>query len=134
VLSLDQIEHEEIRPHFREPRIHFALVCAAEGCPPLRAEAYTGRRLEEQLESQAKYVHAHDRWFQWDGRARTAKLTSLYKWYEGDFKQAGGSAIQYAGRYAPQLKKALDDGQRVKVQYLDYDWALNSIDRAPEGK
>jgi hypothetical protein len=38
--SLNQIEHEEIRPKFVEPRIHFALVCAAVGCPPLRAEAY----------------------------------------------------------------------------------------------
>ena len=37
-LSLNQIEHEEIRGRFAEPRIHFALVCAAKGCPPLRAE------------------------------------------------------------------------------------------------
>jgi uncharacterized membrane protein YdjX (TVP38/TMEM64 family) len=41
-LSLDAIEHEEIRPRFEEPRIHFALVCAAVSCPPLRHEAYVG--------------------------------------------------------------------------------------------
>jgi len=35
--SLDQIEHERIRAAFREPRIHFALVCAARSCPPLPA-------------------------------------------------------------------------------------------------
>ena len=38
-VSLDQIEHQRIRAAFREPRIHFALVCAARSCPPLRAEA-----------------------------------------------------------------------------------------------
>ncbi len=42
-----------IRKQFREPRIHFALVCAALGCPPLRSEAYVAPRLEEQLEDQA---------------------------------------------------------------------------------
>jgi uncharacterized membrane protein YdjX (TVP38/TMEM64 family) len=34
-VSLNQVEHERIRQHFAEPRIHFALVCAAVGCPPL---------------------------------------------------------------------------------------------------
>ena len=48
--SLDEIEHKEIRPKFAEPRIHFALVCAAIGCPRLRNEAYEGARIEEQLE------------------------------------------------------------------------------------
>jgi hypothetical protein len=49
--SLDQIEHQQIRPNFAEPRIHFALVCAAIGCPPLRNEAYVGERLDAQLAS-----------------------------------------------------------------------------------
>ena len=45
-LTLDEIEHEIIRKHFSEPRIHFALVCAAMGCPPLRTEAYVGEDLD----------------------------------------------------------------------------------------
>jgi hypothetical protein len=46
VWSLKQIEHEQIRPKFTEPRVHFALVCAAVGCPPLRNEAYDASRLD----------------------------------------------------------------------------------------
>lgn len=61
-LSLNQIENERIRPRFKEPRIHFALVCAARGCPPLRAEAYTGARLSAQLADQARRVHSDGRW------------------------------------------------------------------------
>ena len=53
-MTLDDIEQRTIRPTLREPRIHFALVCAAIGCPPLRNEAYTGARVEAQLEDQAK--------------------------------------------------------------------------------
>ncbi|MEM6770340.1 MAG: histidine kinase dimerization/phosphoacceptor domain -containing protein, partial [Bacteroidota bacterium] len=40
-LSLDNIEHDILRAQYKESRIHFALVCAATGCPLLRAEAYT---------------------------------------------------------------------------------------------
>ena len=47
--SLDDILHEELRTGFDEPRIHFALYCAAAGCPPLRREPYTPVRLERQL-------------------------------------------------------------------------------------
>jgi hypothetical protein len=51
--GLDEIEQGIIRKRFQEPRIHFALVCAAMGCPPLRGEAYTGARLDAQLDDQA---------------------------------------------------------------------------------
>jgi len=46
VMSLDQLEHEEIRPKYNEPRIHFALVCAAVDCPPLRTGSSTAAKLE----------------------------------------------------------------------------------------
>ena len=39
-LSLNTIEHGILRKQFKEPRIHFALVCASMGCPVLRNEAY----------------------------------------------------------------------------------------------
>ncbi len=41
-MTLNNIEHDIIRPKFKDPRIHFALVCAAVSCSPLRNEAYTG--------------------------------------------------------------------------------------------
>lgn len=126
VWSLNQIEQEQIRPNFKEPRIHFALVCAAVGCPPLRNEAYRADRLEEQLQAQAVYVHRHDRWFQFDPKTNALKLTSLYNWYGGDFAQVAGSVVKYTARYSPALKKALDAGHTPKVQFLDYDWSMNS--------
>ena len=33
-LSLDDIEHRILRPIWRDPRIHYAVNCAALGCPP----------------------------------------------------------------------------------------------------
>ena len=129
--SLDEIEHKQIRPKFAEPRIHFALVCAAIGCPRLRNEAYAGARIEEQLEDQARYLHGNGRWFRYEKGARVAELTKLYDWYGGDFEQAAGTALAFAARYSPALKSALSGGARVRVRYLDYDWTLNDVANRP---
>jgi uncharacterized membrane protein YdjX (TVP38/TMEM64 family) len=126
--SLNQIEHEQIRPKFREPRVHFALVCAAVGCPPLRCEAYAAGRLEEQLADQARYVHAHDRWFRLAADGKDVWLTSLYRWYRGDFEQVAGSVVGFAAWYAPGLKSILDTGRTPTIRWLDYDWSLNGIE------
>jgi uncharacterized membrane protein YdjX (TVP38/TMEM64 family) len=125
VWSLSQIEHEQIRPKFIEPRIHFALVCAAVGCPKLRNEAYQAEQLDEQLEDQTEYVHAGDRWFRFDPAAGVVELTQLYSWYGGDFVQVAESVLEYAARYSPELKKSLDDGVEPSIRWLHYDWSLN---------
>ena len=123
-VSLSQIEHEELRAHFAEPRIHFAINCASVGCPPLRAEAYDADRLEQQLDEQTRQLHADPRWVRVDEKTQQVHLTSLYLWYEGDFTQAAGSPLAYAARYRP----ALADGA-WKVRWLDYDWRLNDSAR-----
>jgi len=124
-LSLNQIEHERIRPRFREPRVHFALVCAARSCPPLRAEAYVGQRLEAQLADQTRRVHSDERWVRFDPASGTLQLTKLYDWYGSDFLQAAPSVEEYAAAREPSVRAALATGQRVKIRWLPYDWSLN---------
>ncbi|MEK7250251.1 MAG: DUF547 domain-containing protein [Bacteroidota bacterium] len=34
---MNTIEHEIVRPTFKDPRAHFALVCASKSCPALRS-------------------------------------------------------------------------------------------------
>lgn len=125
--SLNQIEHELIRPKFAEPRVHFALVCAAIGCPPLRSEAYTGSRLEEQLSDQSRYVHSHARWFRLDEAKGELSLTALYDWYGGDFTQKASSVVAYAAQYSPDLVRLINAGKEPRVTFLDYSWKLNSV-------
>ena len=124
--SLTELEHDAIRVHFEEPRIHFALVCAAVGCPPLAREAYVASRLEEQLERQARYVHEHEAWLRFDEATGVVHLTELYSWYDGDFVQAAGSALAYAARYVPSLRRALDENRGPEVRWIPYDWRLNA--------
>ncbi len=125
-LSLNQLEHDEIRPNFAEPRIHFALVCAAVGCPPLRNQAYAAEKLENQLEEQAQYVHDHATWFQFDAGRGALALTKLYSWYAGDFVQNSGSVQRFAAKYSPELARFLKSGETPETTWLPYDWSLNS--------
>ena len=127
LLSLNELEHEEIRPKFREPRIHFALGCAAAGCPPLARQAFAADRLDEQLDEQTRYVHEHATWLRFDPQADTVYLTELYSWYGGDFEQVAGSVVEYAARYSPELRRALDAGREPADRWLPYDWSLNDV-------
>ncbi len=123
--SLDDIEHQQIRPKFAEPRIHFALVCAAIGCPKLRNEAYQADRLDDQLADQTRYVHRHDRWFRYEPASGEVHLTKIYDWYGGDFKQVAGSVLDFAARYSADLKQTLKAGRKQRIKWLKYDWKLN---------
>ncbi len=127
VWSLSQIEHEQVRPKFSEPRIHFALVCAAVGCPPLTQEAYRAADIEEQLQQQAEYVHNHKTWFQYEPGADVVMLTRLYQWYGGDFAQVAGSELRYAAQFSPALLAAIEGDHLPRVQFMNYDWHLNDV-------
>jgi hypothetical protein len=130
--SLNDIEHRQLRPKFAEPDIHWALVCAAVGCPPLRREAYVAARLEEQLRAQAAIVHDDgSRWLRHDREGGALHLTKLYDWYSGDFVQVAGSVLEYAARYVPPLREDLDAGRGPRIAWLDYDWSLNDQENLP---
>jgi hypothetical protein len=125
-LSLDAIENEVIRPGFREPRIHFALNCAARSCPPLRPEAYTGPQLDTQLEAQTRAFLADPTHTRFDGRRLT--LSRIFEWYGEDF--AGEGAIVRWVRPWISALAALPADRDVDVHFGEYDWALNDAGAA----
>ena len=83
--SLNDIETNEIRKRFQEPRIHFAIVCASRGCPWLSRDAYTGERLEEQLEARTKLFINQIRNVRVNGGQREISLSQIFQWYQRDF-------------------------------------------------
>lgn len=133
VWSLNQIEHEQIRPNFREPRIHWAVVCAAVGCPPLRQETYVADRIDEQLADQEETIHTRgSRWFRFDRDAGVLHLTPLYQWYGSDFEQVSGSVLGHVADQVPAVDEATDTAdQGLRIEWLEYDWSLNSQENLP---
>jgi hypothetical protein len=125
-LSLDEIENEIIRPGWKEPLVHFALNCAAVSCPPLRAEAYDGRRLHDQLEEQAKSFLADSTTNFVDAKGKL-HLSKIFDWYRRDFEQEKVSLVDWLRPYLPALEgRAAKD---VKIDFADYDWSLNEAKR-----
>jgi hypothetical protein len=125
-LSLDDIEHGILRPVFKDPRIHYAVNCASVGCPNLGTEAFTGAKLDAQLDAAARaYVNsprAVDP--QLDGLA----VSSIYDWYQTDFGDSEEGVLAHIRQYAdPSLVTAL---QATKsIDDYNYDWSLNDIER-----
>ena len=124
-LSLDELEHDIIRVQFQEPRIHFALNCAAKGCPRLRAEAYTAPALEKQLHAQAMGFLSRKNRF--DSKSGILYLSELFKWFAADFTAHSKSVEAYVAPYmSAEVQEAVARG-KVTVKYLSYDWSLNGI-------
>jgi Protein of unknown function, DUF547 len=127
--TLDDIEHKIIRPTYKEPRIHFALVCAAMGCPPLRGEAYTGARLTQQLDDQgAIFITKSPGKNRVDVASRTFFHSMIFGYYKEDF---GGSVVasgKYAARWFPagSPERTLLESGNFKAVETEYDWTLNS--------
>lgn len=124
-ISLNDVEHGTLRTDFREPRIHFALVCASKSCPALRPEAYRGADLERQLDEQARAFLNDPTKNRFDVASRTLSLSSIFTWFHDDFAYAAGSVPLYVARYLPPDGVELARDPSVQVEYLDYDWSLN---------
>lgn len=120
--NLNQIEHDTIRPQFRDPRIHFALVCAAVGCPLLRNEAYQPERVQQQLEEDAQRFINNPQKVRYE--PPFLYCSQIFKWYEKDFLIQHPSISVYIQQYlSPTVPDAMRSG--LTIRYLTYDWSLN---------
>ena len=122
--TLDAIEHDVLRKDFQEPRIHFAIVCASIGCPPLRSEAYVPSRIDAQLDEQARIFLQNASWNQFDPTHNILYLSKIFKWFEKDF---GASKPELIAFIKPFLEKEIRSSIRgnTRIRYLKYNWNLN---------
>jgi hypothetical protein len=125
-LSLDDVEHAILRPIFKDPRVHYALNCASVGCPNLRTEAFTGARLDEQLDAAARAYVNSPRGVQLD--AGRLIVSSIYVWYKEDFGGSDRGVLQHLRQYAaPALGQEL--ARMTSIADHTYDWRLNDAIR-----
>jgi hypothetical protein len=136
-LTLDAIEHEILRKDFQEPRIHAALVCAAVSCPILRQEPYKADQLDAQLEDQVRKWISSPHGLQIDRSQNQVGISAIFNWFGEDWQtqyavegKFVGSAkeravLNFISNYvSPEDKAYLEQGN-YKLNYLNYDWALN---------
>ena len=125
-LTLDDIEHQILRKQFEEPRIHFALVCAAASCPPLRREAYRPERINDQLDDQGRRFFRDPALNRLDQESRTFYMSSILKWFKEDFTHDGTTLALVAANWTSKPESDwLESNPDVRIQFLEYDWSLN---------
>jgi hypothetical protein len=118
--SLNDIETNEIRKRFQEPRIHFAIVCASRGCPWLSRDAFTGERLEEQLEARARLFLNQTRNVRVNSPQREVSLSQIFQWYQQDFGVSPKAVLTFISKYRTVDGVELRQG-KWKIRYFDYD-------------
>ncbi len=131
-VSLNDIEHHMIRPVFNEPRIHVALVCAARSCPSIRGEAYTADSIQKQLQDQSVQFANSKKYVDFNPETNELFLSRILNWYGKDWNERypNGSYLAWISELTNDdeikaaVQKAIND--QVKVEFFEYDWALNS--------
>ncbi len=126
-MSLHELEHEVMRP-LGEARIHFAIVCASESCPVLRAEAYRPASLDAQLDDAASNFINDPRRNRFDAAAREAEISPIFDWFAEDFEAEAGGVQPYIAPYVeePAVAALLREGI-MALDYADYSWELNGV-------
>ena len=149
IFSLDDIEHGILRgnkkKHFLsrrpfsdsdprrrfiiedvDPRIHFALVCGSNSCPPI--DVYEAGEIDEQLEFVTSgFVNSDEVILEKENKK--LMISKIFKWYEGDFGGTEGVlSLITKYRYDPEEKAFLQNAlSKLRVGYKDYDWSLNVV-------
>ena len=143
VLSADDVEHGILRGNARhgwlkrrpfgardsrlalavypvDPRIHFAITCGAQSCPPVGA--YRASALDQQLDLAAR--NFLNQAVAVDGQGRVT-CSRILEWYAVDFEAAGGLGAVLA-RYldAGPARDTVGGRARPCDVYRPYDWAL----------
>jgi hypothetical protein len=113
-----------------EPRIHFALVCGARSCPPIKL--YSPDNVNEELNIATEAFLEGDQCVV-DPNRREVTLSMILKWYKVDFGNNNEELLRWVVGHLPQgekkntLKRMVEGGAgQVKVKFMTYNWDLNS--------
>ena len=121
-ITLNAIEHEILRPIWKDPRLHYAINCASVGCPNLHNRAFTAANSEHLLPQLAKDYLSHPRGLKIEDDSVT--VSSIFEWFAYDFGNSEDGIIKHIAAYAPTAKSEalLRIGE---ISGSHYDWSLN---------
>ncbi|KAA3600098.1 MAG: DUF547 domain-containing protein [Calditrichaeota bacterium] len=118
--TLNHIEHKILRVDFKEPRIHFAIVCASISCPKLLSTAFTAKNVEELLDvAGSDFINDSSKNI-FDAKEGVFKTSKIFSWFGEDFESMGG-AIGVWNKYTKSNQISKDSD----IDFMDYDWGLN---------
>ncbi len=123
--SLDHIEHDLLRPKYKDPRVHFAVNCASIGCPSLRAEAFQASKLDAQLDEQGRIFLRDTSKNRLDAKNKTLYLSEIFDWFKDDFTAKSGTVEKFISNYVSDADRKVIQQGGLSVKNTKYDWNLN---------
>jgi hypothetical protein len=113
----------------RDPRIHFALNCASQSCPPI--SFYAAEQIDRQLDQAARsFINGGGA--EIDRVRGEVRLSKIFQWYASDFG-AGWLALRRRSALLTFIvdyvlnedDRAFLQHGRPRVRFQAYDWSLN---------
>ena len=120
-MTLDKLEKQTLFKEFPDARVHFAVICAAKGCPPMKAGAFQPDNLDQQLTQQTQRALSDPDFIRFNPKDRVAKVSQILKWYKADFLEEANSLLDYLNLYREGRLPA-----DTRIRFYDYDWSLNA--------
>lgn len=125
-LSLNNIEHDIVRPKYDDFRVHFAFNCAAMGCPNLSEQAFTGDNIDGLLDQANIAFVNHQRGVRFQNRRLV--LSKIYDWYLADFVEDEHELPLFLSQFSEPKLRAQLRAYTGRIRY-EYDWSLNEEKR-----
>lgn len=122
--TLFGLEFFVLRGVSRDPRLHFALVCATASCPPLKGGLYRAERLDEDLDRAARAFLQPGVGYTLDRDRNVLRLNRIFRWYRRDFRRHGGP-VRFLAAFGPPEDAAYVEERNPRIRYEAYDWRLN---------
>lgn len=121
-MTLNDLENNIIRRHFREKRIHFVVNCASRGCPRLRPQAMRPETIRRTMRQAAReFVRANT-----EIEENGVALSSIFDWFADDFGGRDG-VIEFVASQLPEAQReAFRAAAAQNVRFTDYNWDINA--------
>lgn len=123
--TLDHIEHDLLRPKYKDPRVHFAVNCASIGCPSLRAEAFQASKLDAQLDEQGRIFLRDPSKNRLDAKNKILYLSEIFDWFKADFTGKSGTIEKFVSTYVTDADRKVIQQGGLTIKNTKYDWNLN---------
>lgn len=123
-VHLDNVEHDILRPRFKDARVHFAVNCASLGCPLLYDKPFEGATLDATLEKLTR-EHINDPNFTYL-KGDDLFVSKVFDWFGGDWGDEDAK-VAFVLQYAkPDFKQKIEaQGNKLDLKYAHWDWDLN---------
>lgn len=106
---------EKIRSKTKDQRVHFALNCGANSCPPIRI--YSPKTVQQELDLATQAFLNNNSSFSL--QTNTLTVDELFDWYSSDFNGENGIVALHKEFGIVPLSAA------PKLVYSSYDWTVN---------